>query len=104
MPSRSTAVRGHLALVGIATAFFLVALGSSADATSVHGSASAAPTGVLAVAVHTYSTPAPSPTPTHHPYVTVAWTMPSYVDATTPTWPQHYAAKADRRPVARGLG
>lgn len=31
----------------------------------------------------------------HHPYVTVAWTMSSYVDATTPTWPQHYAAKAE---------
>ena len=42
IPSRSTAVRGRLAYVGIATALSLVALGNSAEATGVYGSAPAA--------------------------------------------------------------
>src|SRR5665647_1039410 len=75
MPSRSTAMRGRLAYVGIATVFSVVALGTSADATSIHGSAPAAPTGMLAVAVHTHGTPAPAPAPTVEQ--TVHWNLPA---------------------------
>jgi len=68
-------VRGRLAYVGIATAFSLVALGSSAEATGVYGSAPAASTGVLAVAVHAHRTPAwyqasAVEQTVYHPYVT----------------------------------